>query len=235
MATLLCIYRDEHRVSTLDMVRRAEACGWAIRLWALGETDPALARHTVGEGPGGRFALLNQLAEGVDPRHWLAISDDDARIAYPWSLATFLIVCARIGFDLAQPAHAPDSPHAHSFNGQQWGLARDTTFVETGPILAVSPRLRPRAVPFPAGTPMGWYADVEWTDLVAEGYRLGIVDAVPLEHLAPAGDRYDHQEEWVHLEAALRARGIPRIPLIMHTVRRHRWLPLRDARSARER
>jgi hypothetical protein len=234
MATLLCIYRAPHRELTLEKVRQAEASGWDIRLWALDEVDPALARYTAGAGPGARFALLNRLAEGVDPRHWLAICDDDTRIAYPWTISTFLTVCARVGFDLAQPAHAPDSLHAHPFTEQQWGLARDTTYVETGPILAMSPRLRRRALPFPVGTQMGWYADVEWTDLVAEGYRLGIVDAVPLEHMALPGATYDQEEEHAWLDAALQERGVPRVSLIMHTVRLHRWLPLRNARSVQE-
>ena len=208
MATLLCVYRPEHLALVRVKVDQALASRWHVRLWALHETDPSVADHTCGSGPGARFALLNRLATDLPADHWLVVADDDTRIAYPWTLATFLTVCARMGFDLAQPAHHPDSSHGHEFNVQQHGLARETTFVETGPLLAVSPRLRPWIVPFPEGTRMGWYADIEWTDLAAMGYRLGIVDGVPLEHLAHGGSAYDQAEEFKWMERAQRERRV---------------------------
>jgi hypothetical protein len=231
-ATFLCIYREPNLATTLEMVGQAEASGWDIRLWALGEVHPDLARHTVGHGPGGRFELFNRLAEGVPERQWLAIADDDSRIAWPWTLATFLTVCARFGFDLAQPAQVWYSFHWSSFNEQHHGvIARETTYVESGPILAISPRLRPRIMPFPEDTTMGYGEDLNWTDFVAEGYRLGVVDGVPLEHLNPVAALYDTGPERVRGEAILAEHGLDHITQVMHTLRRFRWLPVRNVRS----
>jgi len=231
-ATLLCIYREPYRAIVLEMVRRAEASRWGIRLWALDETDSELAGHTVGHGPGGRFALLNRLAEGVDERDWLVISDDDTQIVYPWTLSTFLTICGRLSYDLAQPAHIWNSYHWTKFNEQHPGvLARDTTYVETGPVLAVSPRLRPRIMPFPESTHMGWGTDIFWSDFVAEGYRLGIVDAVPLEHLAPGGVVYDIGPEMQWNNALLAERGLTAITQLMETLHTHRWFPFRKVGS----
>jgi hypothetical protein len=192
----------------------------------LEEPHPDLAGHTVGHGPGGRFALLNRLGAEVDPREWLVIADDDCRIAWPWTLATFVTVCARIGFDLAQPAHTPTSHHWTAFNEQHPSvMARETTYVETGPMIAVSPRLRPRIMPFPEDTEMGWGTDVLWNEYVAEGYRLGIVDGVPLEHLAPGGALYDNGPENERANRLLAERGYTYMGELMHEVSRFRWVP----------
>jgi hypothetical protein len=231
-ATLLCIYRDKYRVNTIEMVGRAEASGWAVRLWALDEPAPELAGRGVGQGAGGRFAILNRLAAGVDEHDWLVISDDDALIVPPWTLATFLTVCDRLGFDLAQPAHVPGSYHAFEFLGQHAGvLARDTTFVESGPIVAISPSLRPRIVPFLQSTEMGWGADILWTDLIADGYRLGVVDGIPLRHLAQMGSNYDIGPEMARIQMLLADRGLTFMGELMHTRHTYRWLPFRRVRS----
>lgn len=228
----MCIYRGAYRAIVLEMVRRAETSRWGIRLWALDEPDPELAGHTIGQGPGGRFALLNRLANGVDARDWLVIADDDTQIVHPWNLSTFLTICGRFGYDLAQPAHIWNSYHWTNFNEQHPGvLARDTTYVETGPILAVSPRLRPRIMPFPESTRMGWGTDILWSDFLVEGYRLGIVDAVPLEHLAPTAGIYDVGPEVERNDALLAERGLTAITQLMKTLATHRWLPFLNVRS----
>jgi hypothetical protein len=232
MATLLCIYRDAYLATTLEMVRAAEAARWDIRLWAIDEPPSELARHTVGQGPGGRPFLQNCLAAGVDANHWLVIADDDIQFVYPWTVATFLTVSD--GFDLAQPAHIWHSYHWADFNSQHARvLARDTTYVENGPIVAVSPRLRPRILPFPESTHMGYGTDVYWSDFVTEGYRLGIIDAIPIEHLQSTAVAYDDGPELEQAKAILAERGLTDMAEIMQNLATHRWFPFRGDRSAR--
>jgi hypothetical protein len=233
-ATFVCIYREQNFGLVLALLAQAEASRWAVRLWALDEVHPELARHTVGRGPAGRFELWNRLVEGVPGRHWVVIADDDCRIAWPWTLATFLTVCRLFGFDLAQPAHVWSSHHWTLFNEQKPGtMARDVTYVESGPIVAISPRLRPRMLPIPISTRMGGGEDVLWTDFVGQGYRLGIADGVPLEHLAPMGLTYDTGPEYARCDAILAERGLHHIFDVMATLAWHRWLPFRRRSAAK--
>jgi hypothetical protein len=232
-ATFLCIYRDAYLATTLEMVRAAEAARWDIRLWAVDEPSPELARHTVGHGPGARPVLLNRLADGVDANRWLVIRDDDTQFIYPWTVATFLTVCDRLGFDLAQPAQIWNSYLSFEFLSQGSVFARDTTFVEGGPIFAVSPRIRPKIVPFPETTEKGWGTDIAWSDYIAEGYRFGVVDAMPFEHLSPIGSAYDRGPELERTETIMAERGLTYLTDVMQNLAIHRWLPFRGDRSVR--
>ena len=56
--------------------------------------------------------------------------------------------------------------------------ARLTTFVESGPLVAIAPEWVDRVTAAPAWRGMGWGLELDWIDLQAEGCRLGIVDAV---------------------------------------------------------
>jgi hypothetical protein len=231
-AALICIYRDFYKTTTLQLVRAAEGAGWEIRLWAVDGPDPDMARYTVGQGPGSRPLLLNNLFAGVDPASWLVICDDDTQFVYPWSVATFLTVCARFGFDLAQPAHAWNSYLWSEFHVQRPGLiARDTNFVEAGPIVAVSPRIRPLVTPFPTTTEKGWGTDITWSDHLADGYRLGMVDGIAFEHLLQVATDYDRgpEDDWV--DVVLAERGLTSVRDLMTTRAEYRWLPFRTLRS----
>jgi hypothetical protein len=232
-ATLLTIYRPAHVERTLEKVAQARAANWGIRLWALEKTDPSLAEYTVGEGPGGRFALINRLANSVDWRDWIVIADDDTRISYPWTLATFLTVCDKLGFDLAQPAHAEGSHHVFKVNEQQPEyLARATTWVEAGPILALSPRLRSRVIPFPETTLMGWGTEILWTKFLAEGFHLGVVDGVPVDHEVPPGATYDMDPEIARARELSAEHDFPGVEEFARTLRPYLRLPFRKVRAA---
>jgi hypothetical protein len=87
--------------------------------------------------------------------------------------------------------------------------ARLTTFVEIGPIFAVSPGWRDQVVPFPEDVGMGWGLDLRWMDLAEEGCRLGIVDSTPVRHLSPYATAYAPENEIERLERLLEARGAP--------------------------
>jgi hypothetical protein len=87
-------------------------------------------------------------------------------------------------------------------------VARRTTFVEIGPLFAARKPWGTEVVPFPDEHSMGWGLELDWFDLEARGARLGIVDAVPVRHLAPVGVGYAKQEQLQRLRELLRARGL---------------------------
>ncbi len=71
-------------------------------------------------------------------------------------------------------------------------MVRLTTFVESGPLVAVAPKWVERVTPLPVWRGMGWGLELEWIDLQAEGCRLGIVDATTVVHLGPVARELRH-------------------------------------------
>jgi hypothetical protein len=98
-------------------------------------------------------------------------------------------------FALAQPARTHDSYTDHPFVEQLDGLtARQTRFVEVGPLFSMRRDIASLLVPFDQRSPMGWGYDLAWP-CVAEGagLRMGIVDAVPVSHsLRKPVSHYEH-------------------------------------------
>jgi hypothetical protein len=85
---------------------------------------------------------------------------------------------------------------------------RLTTFVESGPLVAIAPEWVERVTPLPVWRGMGWGIELEWIDLGAEGCRLGIVDATPVTHLGKVSGGYDDTELRARMRAELAARGV---------------------------
>lgn len=145
----------------------------------------------------GKFQNLNALLGGAAPAgyDWLLAIDDDVVLPRGF-LDRFLLVCERLGFDLAQPAHARASHAAWRVTRRRRGcLARQTQFVEIGPVTALSAKTFPALLPFP-DLRMGWGLDLHWAALAREhGWRCGIVDALAIRHLAaPAASAYSPAE-----------------------------------------
>jgi hypothetical protein len=148
------------------------------------------------------------------------------------------------GFGIAQPAQHPDGAWRHDITRERaLTLARETTFVEIGPLLVVSGPWVPRVLPFPEGFGMGWGLDVVWTDLRREGCRLGVVDCVCVRQRAPEGGReYDTGPEGERLRSMLRERGLERPVDAQCTLRSWRvwqarppWLAVGPTGEARSR
>ena len=79
---------------------------------------------------------------------------------------------------------------------RRWGvLARETAFVEIGPLTALHRESFAALLPFPA-VGMGWGLDAHWSWLAREhGWRIGVIDLLPLAHLAaPAASAYGREE-----------------------------------------
>ena len=149
--------------------------------------DPALAGLTAATGlAGGKFENLNALLAQAPQRRpdWTLVVDDDVAVP-PGFLDRFLGICEAFALDLAQPAQTLRSHSAWKVTRRRpAALVRITRFVEIGPVTTF--RREPAAVllPFPE-LRFGWGLDLHWAALALErGWRLGVVDAVPVRHEA---------------------------------------------------
>ena len=144
-------------------------------------------------GDGAKFENLNRLLDGVDLEafDWVLLLDDDVELPADF-LDGFLHLAERFGLRLAAPAHRRRSHAAWRLTRRQWGsVARETGFVEIGPLTALHRDTFETLLPFPA-VGMGWGLDAHWAWLARErGWPIGIVDLFPIGHLvAPAATGY---------------------------------------------
>lgn len=181
-------------------------------LGSAGEPEPALAAHTVASGlGGGKFQNLNRLLDGIGDFDWLLCVDDDVRLPERF-LDRLLAACEAFGFDLAQPAQTQLSHSAWRVARRRPAvLARETRFVEIGPVTAFSAPAAAELVPFPE-LRYGWGLDLHWAAVAAErGWRLGVVDALAVRHeRAPVADAYPREEAIAEARSFLSGR--PHLP-----------------------
>lgn len=217
---LVAVYRHRNAEHLARLVRGVGVTQAAV--WALDEVHPDLADVTVGTGPGGRFELLGRCLAtlDLDASTWLVIADDDVRFSRG-DLGSLARVAAAVGLDIAQPAHEWNSHSSHRVNrSRPLLLARDTGFVEIGPVVLMDERARRLALPLATRTLMGWGVDVEWSALQRQGIRLGVVDAVRVEHLGAVAADYGKGEERQALDDSLAAAGLASIDEAIRTTRR---------------
>jgi hypothetical protein len=169
---------------------RSERHEVTLALGALDGAEALLAEHTVASHlGGGKFANLNRVLAGTGPRalegldfDWILALDDDLLLP-PRFLDRFLALCERFALDLAQPAQSLRSHSAWKVTRRRpASLARETRFVEIGPLTVFGRRAAAELMPFPE-LRYGWGLDLHWAAVAAErGWRLGVVDATPVRH-----------------------------------------------------
>ena len=147
---------------------------------------------------GGKFENLNRLlarAGGAAGRDWLLVVDDD--VALPARFVDRLLgVCERLDLALAQPAQTLASHAAWEVTRRRpRSLARETRFVEIGPVTVIRADAAALLTPFPE-LRFGWGLDLHWSALARErGWRLGVVDALPVRHeQGGVASAYAHEE-----------------------------------------
>jgi GT2 family glycosyltransferase len=211
---VLAIVRDDPEHRALFAAVRAQ----------LGRSRHDVELATTGPGSLGKFENLNALlathpAAGHD---WLAIVDDD--VVLPAGFLDALIAAAeRLRLTLAQPAHRRHSHAAWSVTRRHpFATARETAFVEIGPVTLIGADAFADLLPFPA-LRMGWGLDVHWSALAdARGWRLGVVDAVPVLHAAaPAGSAYSRETAVAEAQTFLADRPYLDRDAANRTVRTH--------------
>lgn len=222
---LVCVYRRvnaRHVAALLPYVDSAA-------LWALDDVAIGLADVTHGQGPGQRVELLNRLL-ATTPRsaRFTIIADDDLVFARGRTLADFLSYVRRYGFDLAQPAHTWLSHASYPFTRRRpWLAARQTTFVEIGPLVAFTEKAATALLPMPEDTGMGWGIDVKWSVEHRDSLRFGIVDATPISHVGKVAAAYgDSAREWRQRDELMRSYRVARMRDLQRTVRRYPVLSL---------
>ena len=200
-----------------------------IALGAQGPTASELREVTVAEGlAGGKFENVNAVLEGRDPagRDWLLIVDDD--VVLPRSfLDRFIAICDALDFALAQPAQTWRSHAAWRITRRRGGsVARETCYVEIGPVTAFRADATAELFPFPP-LRYGWGLDVHWAAVARKrGWRLGIVDALPVRHdLAPVAAAYPHEGAIAEARDFLRDRPYLPAQVAQQTVAVHARLP----------
>ncbi len=195
---VLGVYRPRPLLVDALEALRSERHQVRLALGATEETDPLLAGWTVAEGlAGGKFENLNRLVEltpGLEP-DWTLVVDDDVRLP-PHFLDRFLALADAFDLQLAQPAQTLRSHSAWKVARRRpASLARQTRFVEIGPVTGFRTEVAAELLPFPE-LRFGWGLDLHWAALAGQrGWRLGVVDAVPVRHEAlPVATGYPREE-----------------------------------------
>jgi hypothetical protein len=170
-----------------------------------------VARTAVGGR--GRFENLNRLLEEhpAAGNDWLLTLDDDVRLPHRF-LDTFLFLAERFGLSIAQPAHRRRSHAAWAVTRRRWDcVARETAFVEQGPVCAYAAATFETILPFPA-LRAGWGFDNHISAVAAaRGWRIGVIDAVAVDHsLRPVAAGYDASQAVLEARSFLAER--PYVP-----------------------
>ena len=145
-----------------------------------------------------KYQLLDALlaSENLSQFEFVVIVDDDIATCEGF-LDKFLTLQTKLGLRLAQPARTANSHIDHGIVRRVEGaLARQTLFVESGPVVSIHRSVFHLLFPFDMASPMGWGYENVWAyRLSKNGFQMGIIDAYPVDHSlrAPAAC-YDRSE-----------------------------------------
>ena len=175
-----------------------------------GSTHHKLTVAITPMAPVGKFDNINTALAGHDLARydWLLIVDDDIDVpdGFLDLLLYFAYTCC---LQLSQPAHRFLSHASFRVTERHWGsLVRRTGFVEIGPISLLRRDTFAELLPFPS-LRWAWGLDFFWADVAKRnGWKIGVVDAVPIRHLRPVGRSYDGSAARAEAVEFLTARGV---------------------------
>src|ERR1700693_6041129 len=173
-----------------------------------------VSRHNVLFGVKGtegrpKFDNLNDLLKihFTPATDWLVITDDDIAVPERF-LDDFIFLLEKFKFKIGQPAHKLCSHTCYLVTRRHWGtLARETNFVEIGPLVALHRDTFSALLPFPQ-VGMGWGLDYHWGLLAREkGWGIGIIDGLPIQQLRPMGGGYGANAALLNAKRFLDAHG----------------------------
>lgn len=162
--------------------------------------------------PQGKFANIDEAITAAPAPlasyDWLVITDDDVGLP-PGFLDNYIALASAADLSISQPAHRFASYASFAITQRRFRtLVRQTNFVEIGPITVLHARTFSALVPFPASR-WCWGLDVVWAEIARrEGWRMGIVDGVPIRHLQPVAKSYDKSEAVAEAKAMFADLGI---------------------------
>jgi hypothetical protein len=206
---LLMVYRAKNSQLVKALLRQVNSNA-DVRLWALDEIAPELANQTIGSGPGSRFANLNKLynAKPIEEGSWVVLADDDVFFVRG-SLTRIFSIMKQAGLSLAQPSQSILGWWTSQFNvSRPFLIARDSNYVEQGPLLVADPVFAKLILPLPDENDMGWGIEAEWYRAKEGRYRIGVIDDCRVVHCARAGATYPSGPEMRSMNERLRKAGI---------------------------
>ena len=173
----------------------------------------------------GKFENLDELllAHPAHGHDWLLVVDDDVALPRGF-LDAFLFLAERFALRLAQPAHRHHSHAAFDVTRRRPGsVARETAFVEIGPVSAFHATVFDRLLPFPP-LRYGWGLDAHWSALAARnGWPIGVIDATPVRHrLRRIASSYDPAVAIAEAREFLADRPYTTAADAQRTIRTHR-------------
>jgi hypothetical protein len=189
---VLGVYMGDHLNLVDHLVPTLAAslyCKVAQRWLVIGtaSTKSEVRAVTVGQvyGRTPKFKLINSLINeaDIDDYDYFMVCDDDVRVPDDFT-DRFIGWQQHCEFALAQPARTWNSYVDHSFVRRSlWSKARETRFVEIGPIFCMNRAMAKLIVPFDQTSAMGWGYDLVWPVIAKRhGLKLGIVDDAAIEH-----------------------------------------------------
>jgi hypothetical protein len=201
-------------------------------LMAAARAELQRSRHDVeiatsGVGGRGKFENLNTLldAHPLQGRDWLLVLDDDVALPHGF-LDDFLFLAERFALKLAQPAHRRRSHAAWRVTRRRAAsVARETGFVEIGPVCAFHRDTFTTLLPYPQ-LQAGWGLDSHWAALARQhGWKIGVVDATPIRHvMRPIADSYRRADAVAEAQAFLAERPYATAAEAQRTLATHaRW------------
>lgn len=223
------IYREAEPIGALADELRRSRHEVIFRLGAMGDIPPQLAHESSHSHlTAGKFQNLNVLTETLGGVDWLVIVDDDVIVPRGF-LDAAIELCERLDLSLAQPAQT-------RFSNANWPLtkrrfltiARDTQFVEIGPVTLIRADAMRLLLPFPRDLRYGWGLDFEWAKLMTDaGMRMGVLDSLAVIH---ASRKVASTYSWDAAQEEGRAylRGVPHLPKAVaegNGLRYHRTIP----------
>jgi hypothetical protein len=190
------------------------------------EVTRAFGRLGDDELTGGKFENLDRLLASAPRSYdWLLLVDDDVELPERF-VDRLLGVCERLDLALAQPAQTLASHAAWQVTRRRpASLARETRFVEIGPVTALRRDAAELLTPFPE-LRFGWGLDLHWAALARErGWRLGVIDALPVRHeQGGVASTYAHDEAVAEARAFLSGRPFVPAAEAQATLATHRSL-----------
>lgn len=215
----------EHLVAAYQQSRLFDVDQRWAGIWGPHDSPSVRAvTQIIEDQPINKFALINKLlkAGDVETYDYILVSDDD--IVVPGGfLDAYIQWQRRFNLALAQPSRAIHSHYDHKITVRRpWLVARETRFVEIGPVFSVARRAYPHIVPFDTRLPMGWGLDLIWPVLLKE-HKMGIIDAVSVDHsYRPQGVSYSRDQSIAAMNRVLAE--TPHLSLdAAHTTLEHHW------------
>lgn len=157
-----------------------------------------------------RSSLINSMLEEFleESYDYIIITDDDIRLPQDF-VDQFIMRQEQFDFALAQPARTIDSIISHSITKQDKSLvARETLFVEIGPLVSIRRDIQKLILPLDVASPMGWGLDYVWPyDLKLNNKKMGIIDCVPVSHtLRETAKSYNSEKALEEMKNYLKSR-----------------------------